>query len=197
LVSHGDTVGTPQRRSLTEREYLEREALAAERHEYVDGVVYAMAGAGERHNRIALNIAVQLRSAARGTPCGVYVSDMKLRVAHASAYYYPDVILSCEPASPETVFKEAPCFIAEVLSPSTAAIDTREKLHAYRGIETLRYYAVVDSDRESISYHLRGDDGGWLAANLDPGERLEVVRGPGRAGLTLAGVYEDTGLTVR
>jgi Uma2 family endonuclease len=189
-------MGTPQRRSLTEREYLEREAQAAERHEYVDGVAYAMAGAGERHNRIALNVAFQLRSAARGTPCGVYVSDMKLRVAHAAAYYYPDVMVSSEPASPETVFKEAPCFIAEVLSPSTATTDTREKLHAYRGIETLRYYVVVDSDRVSIAYHVRGDDGGWLAASLDPGERLEVLCGPVRAELTLAAIYEDTGLAV-
>jgi len=183
-------MGTPHSPWLTEREYLEREALAAERHEYVGGVAYAMAGAGERHSRIALNLFVALRLATRGTSCGVYVSDMKLRVAHASAYYYPDVMLSCEPSSPETIFKEAPCFIAEVLSPSTAAIDTREKLHAYRGIETLRYYVVVDSDRMSVAYHLRGDDGGWLAANLDPGERLEVVCGPVRAELTLAGVYE-------
>jgi Uma2 family endonuclease len=187
-------MGTPQRRSLSEREYLDREAQAAERHEFVDGVTYAMAGAGERHNRIALNVAVQLRSAARGTPCGVYVSDMKLRVARAAAYYYPDVMLSCEPASPDTVFKEAPCFIAEVLSPSTATTDTREKLHAYRGIDALRYYVVVDSDRASVSYHVRGDDGGWLAASLDPGERLEVECGPVRAQLTLASIYEDTDL---
>jgi len=189
-------VGTPQRRSLTERDYLEREAQAAERHEYVDGVAYVMAGAGERHSRIAGNVAFQLRSVARGTRCGVYAVDMKLRVAHAAAYYYPDVMVSCEPASPETVFKEAPCFIAEVLSPSTAATDTREKLHAYRGIEALRYYVVVDSERVSVTYHLRGDDGAWLAASLDPGERLEVLCGPVRAALTLASIYEDTGLAV-
>jgi Uma2 family endonuclease len=110
---------------------------------------------------------------------------MKLSVAHAAAYYYPDVMASCEPASPESAFKEAPCFIAEVLSASTAATDTREKLHAYRGIETLRYYAVVDSDRVSVTYHVRGDDGAWLAASLDPGERLEVLQA-GPAALTWA-----------
>ncbi len=190
-------MGTPQRRTLTEREYLDREAQAAERHEYVDGIAYAMAGAGERQNRIAGNVFVALRLAARGTPCGVYVSDMKLRVAHAAAYYYPDVMMSCEPASPETAVKEAPCFIAEVFSPSTAATDTREKLHAYRGIETLRYYVVVDSDRVSVAYHVRGEDRGWLAASLDLGERLEVVCGPVRASLALASIYEDTGLALQ
>ena len=196
LRKDGEHMGKPQSRLLDEREYLEREMVAAERREFVHGVAYAMAGAGERHNRMALNLAVQLRMAARGTPCGVYVSDMKLRIAGAHAYYYPDVMASCEPAAPDAVFKEAPCFVAEVLSPSTAAIDTREKLHAYRGIEALRYYLVADSERVSVAYYLRGDDGAWLAASLDPGERLEIECGPLRAALTLAAIYEDTGLAV-
>jgi len=189
-------VGAPERRLVDERDYLAREALAAERNEYVGGVAYAMAGAGERHNRIAGNLFVTLRLAARGTPCGVYMSDMKLRVAHAEAYYYPDVILSCEPSAADTVFKETPCLVAEVLSPSTAAIDTREKLHAYRGIESLRYYLIADSERSAVTYYLRSDDGEWLAANLDPGERHQIQCGPVRAALTLATIYEDTGLLV-
>jgi len=189
-------VGAPERRLLDEQEYLARETSAPERHEYVGGIAYAMAGAGERHNRIAGNLYVALRLAARGTSCGVYMSDMKLRVAHASAYYYPDVMLSCEPAAPDTVFKDAPCLIAEVLSPSTAAIDTREKLHAYRGIASLRHYLIVDSDRASVTYYLRGDDGGWLVASLDPGESLQVRCEPVSVDLTLAAIYEDTGLPV-
>lgn len=187
-------MGAPERRLLDEREYLAREAAAAVRHEFVGGVAYAMAGAGERHNRIALNIAFQFRAAARGTPCGVYIADMKLRVAHAAAYYYPDVMLSCEPATPGTLFKEAPCLVAEVLSPSTAAIDTREKLHAYRGIASLRYYVLADSDRAAVNYWVRGSDGGWLEAALDSDEQLQIECGPVRVGLTLADIYEDTGL---
>ena len=187
-------MGKPQSRLLDEGEYLALEAMAGERREFVQGMAYAMAGAGELHNRIALNLAVQLRMAARGTSCGVYVSDMKLRIAGAHAYYYPDVMASCEPAAPDAVFKHAPCFVAEVLSPSTAAIDTREKLHAYRGIESLRYYLVADCERVSVAYYLRGADGAWLAASLDPGEQLEIECGPMRAALTVAAIYEDTGL---
>jgi Uma2 family endonuclease len=187
-------MGHPQRQWLEEREYLAREAAAAERHEYVAGVAYAMAGAGERHNRIALNLAVLLRSAARGTACGVYISDMKLRIAGGSAYYYPDVMLSCEPAAPDALYKDAPYLVAEVLSPSTAAIDTREKLQAYCGIESLRYYLLVESERAAVSYRIRGADGEWLSASLDPGERIEVECGPVRASLGLPGIYEDTGL---
>lgn len=189
-------MGAPERALIDEQQYLAREAREAQRHEYVAGIVYAMAGAGERHNRIALNLAVALRMAARGTPCGVYVADMKLRVAHAASYYYPDVMVSCEPASPDTAVKEHPCLLAEVLSPATAAIDTREKLLAYRGIASLRYYVIVDSERPAVAYYVRGADGQWLAANLEPGERLDVRCEHVNAVLTLAAIYEDTGLAV-
>ena len=187
-------MGHPQKQWLEEREYLAREAAAAERHEYVAGVAYAMAGAGERHNRIAGNLFAALRVAARRTGCGVYISDMKLRVAGARAYYYPDVMLSCEPATPDAVYKDAPCLVAEVLSPSTAATDTREKLQAYCGIESLRYYLLVDSERAAVGYHIRSAGGEWLAATLDPGERLEIECGAVRASLGLGEIYEDTGL---
>lgn len=187
-------MGHPRRQWLEESEYLAREAAAAERHEYVAGIAYAMAGAGEGHNRIALNIATQLRNASRGTRCGVYVSDMKLRIGGGRAHYYPDVMLSCEPATLGTLFKEAPCLIAEVLSPSTMATDTREKLHAYRSIPSLRYYVLADSERVGVTYYLRGSDGDWLAATLDPGERIEIDCGAVRASLGLGEIYEDTGL---
>jgi len=188
-------VGAPERRLLHEREYLAREATALEKHEYVGGVAYAMAGAGERHNRIAGNLFVALRLATRGTPCGVYMADMKLRIGEGTAYYYPDVMVSCEPAGPDTVFKEAPCLVAEVLSPSTAAIDKREKLHTYRAIPSLRYYLVVDADRVSLTYFVRADDGAWLEASLEPEEQLQVRCKEMRVDLTLPAVYEDTGLT--
>ena len=187
-------MGHPQRQWLEEREYLACEAAAAERHEYVAGAAYARAGAGERHNRIAGNLFAALRSAARGTGCGAYISDMKLRVAGGRAYYYPDVMLSCEPATPDAVYKDMPCLVAEVLSPSTAAIDTREKLQAYCGIESLRYYLRVESERAAVNYHIRGADGEWLAAALDPGERFEIACGPVCASFGLGEIYEDTDL---
>jgi Uma2 family endonuclease len=188
-------MGHPQRQWLEESEYLTREAVATDRHEYVAGVAYPMAGAGERHNCIALNIAVQLRAAAHGTGCGVYISDMKLRVASGRAYYYPDVMVSCESAGPEAVYKDAPCLVAEVLSPTTSAIDTREKLQAYSALESLRYYVLVESERAAVRYRVRGAGDEWLEAALDPGERIEIECGPLHASLGLAEIYEDTGLT--
>ena len=187
-------MGRPQRQWLEESEYLTREAAAAERHEYIAGVAYAIAGAGERHNRIAGNLFAVLRAAARGTRCGVYISDMKLRIGGGRVYYYPDVMLSCEPATPDTLFKDAPCLIGEVLSPSTRAIDTREKLQAYSAIPSLRYYVLADSERVGVTYYLRSSDGEWLAASLDAGERIDLDCGEMRSALGLGEIYEDTGL---
>jgi len=184
----------PRRQLLDERQYLASEAVAAQRHEYVDGIAYAMAGADEQHNRIAGNVFVVLRSAARGTPCGVYISDMKLRVNGGRVYYYPDVMLSGEPATPDSLFKEAPCLVAEVLSSSTRAVDTRGKLLTYRGIASLRYYVLVDSERLSVSYYVRSKQGEWLSATLDAGERIDVECGPVTVSLGLSEIYEDTGL---
>lgn len=101
-------------------DYLRGEQAGDICHEYVAGQVFAMAGVGETHNRIAGNLFFHLRAAAHGTPCGVFISDMKVRVAEHDAFYYPDVLLTCDPDDDESLYKTAPCLIAEVLSPSTS-----------------------------------------------------------------------------
>jgi Uma2 family endonuclease len=83
-----------------------------------------------------------------------------------------------------------------VLSPSTTAVDTREKLQAYRAIHSLRYYVMVDSERVAATYSVRGADGQWLEASLDPGEQLDIECGAMRTSLNLTGIYEETSLTV-
>lgn len=189
-------MGVPRKQSLDEAQYLALEVGSKEKHEFIDGMIYAMAGAGERHNRIALNCAVALRMAARGSGCGVYVADMRLRLSQGRVYYYPHVMLSCEPAEPNTMHKEAPCFIAEVLSSSTAAIDSREKLQACRAIGSLRYYLMIDSDRVLVTCHTRAPGGEWLTGYLDKGEVLDISCAGLTARLSLADLYEDTGLVL-
>lgn len=126
---------------ITEQDYLAYELAADCRHEYLDGQIYAMAGANERHNRISLNIAFHLRAAARGGHCGVFVNDMKLRIDQGRAYY-SDVMLVCDSRDNEEYYKQQPCLIAEVLSQSTATTDRREKCPAYQKIQSLRYYLM-------------------------------------------------------
>jgi len=176
---------------LSEQDYLTYELTADVRHEYVDGQLYAMAGAGERHNRITLNIAFQLRAAARGGHCGVFVNDMKLRLAQGKMYYYPDVMLVCNRQDIADSYKEQPCFIAEVLSPSTMAIDRREKLLAYQKIPSLQYYLLVSADSLKVEYFLRDADGEWQTAFLDDEETLIVTCDNYQVGLRLGDIYED------
>ncbi len=181
---------------LSEDDYLRLEEQASIKHELVDGEMYAMAGASERHNRITLNIAYHLRTVTRGKPCRAFMADMKLRVPAGATYYYPDVMLVCDPADDHPIYKRAPCFIAEVLSPATTSVDLREKWQAYRTLPSLRYYLLVDADRLWAKVFFRHEGEGWFEQELSPEDRLEVACGDLRLALTLDDLYEDTGLLI-
>lgn len=179
---------------LSVQDYLRLEAESAVKHEYVAGEIYAMSGASERHNRVAGNAFFHLRTAARGGPCGVYISDMKLRVVGQDAFYYPDVMLCCDPADDHPQYKTSPCVIVEVLSPSTVNIDRREKWLAYRGLRSLRAYLLVEADRRLADYYLRNAEGGWQTGRLEDGEVLNIDCGALALALTLDDLYEDVAL---
>lgn len=179
---------------LSPEDYLANEEQSPVKHEYIDGMVFAMSGASRRHNLISLNLAFHLRAAARGGPCGVFISDMKARVRASNAFYYPDVMLGCDPADEHPLYLERPCLIAEVLSPSTESIDQREKRQAYQQLDSLRYYLLIDAEQVAVEYYLRGEDGEWLSARLDPGEVLNIHCPGYSAALSLEDLYEDTGL---
>ena len=146
------------------QEYLEDEPTGDIRHEYIAGQVYAMAGAGEKHNRISLNIAFHLRAATRGKSCGVFINDMKVRVEHHDSFYYPDVLVTCDPQDTQPFYKKFPCLIVEVLSPSTETIDRREKWVAYRTLPSLHHYLLVSQDNRRLEWHSRDTTGRWLLA---------------------------------
>jgi Uma2 family endonuclease len=95
-------------------EYLEGELHSQVRHEYVEGHVCAMAGASDDHNRIAGNIFSFLHSALRGKPCEPFINDMKVKIQLASAFYYPDVLVACDPTDKEQYYRERPVVIVEV-----------------------------------------------------------------------------------
>lgn len=161
-----------EQRAITVEEYLRLEAESAVRHEYVGGERYALAGSSTRHNLIAGNLLVHLRAAARGRSCRVYMSDVKLRAG--SAFYYPDVMIDCAPGEPPALVIQSPCVVIEVSSPSTALIDRREKLAAYRSLPSLRAYLIVDQDRRHVTRHWRDVDGTWVHASVTEHERIPV-----------------------
>jgi Uma2 family endonuclease len=180
--------------AISHQEYQEGEQLSDIRHEYLAGQVFAMAGAGEKHNRIAGNLFFHLRAAARGKPCGVFISDMKLRVEQNDAYYYPDVMVTCDPEDSELLHKRLPCLIVEVLSPATEAIDRREKLIAYRSLPSLRYYLLVSQEKRQVECYARAADGRWLITVVDNEGVLEFICDDLKASFSLDDIYEDVRL---
>jgi Uma2 family endonuclease len=165
-----------QRILLSEAEYLASEEQNSIRHEYMAGELYAMAGGSQRHNRIALNTASALLSGLRGMPCQAFMSDVKLHVVHDNAYYYPDVMVACNEASPlagEEQIVADPLLVVEVLSPSTETIDRREKLAAYRRVPSVMEYVLISQDKQQVEIYRRQGDIGWLYLSFDAGETIE------------------------
>jgi len=183
-------MGLAQRRLLTEDDYLAYEAQAFERHEFVGGEVHAMAGASVRHNRIAGNLFSRLHSATAGTPCMVLMSDVKLRLDSGNIYYYPDVMLACDPTDNDAYARARPCLIVEVASPGTANIDRREKWAAYQRIQTLREYLIVDQDEIRIELRRRENLRDWSLTTFEAGEVLELASLPGFS-IPVDDIYRD------
>jgi Uma2 family endonuclease len=159
--------------SMTPQEYFAFEENTPLKHEFLDGVVYAMVGASIRHNTISLNIAVALR-AKKPRGCEVFISDVKLKVKHAAGefYYYPDVVVSCSQSDRDPLFREQPALLIEVASPSTVRIDREEKLNAYQQIPSLSEYVIVGQDQPLIEIYRRRNN--WAREVLKPDEDLAL-----------------------
>ncbi|MBW3630434.1 MAG: Uma2 family endonuclease [Gemmatimonadetes bacterium] len=128
---------------MSVEDYLRSEACSPVKREYVRGTVRALAGASERHNRLAGRIYARLLSTAEARGCRFLISDMRLRVSE-DVYYYPDVMVVCA-ADRGSYEKREPWVVIEVLSPSTRAVDEGEKRLAYTGLKSVEAYLLFDS----------------------------------------------------
>lgn len=175
---------------ISAEDYLAGEETSPVKHEYIAGEVFAMAGAGEAHVTVALNLASLLRDHVRGGPCRAYISDMKVRVEQADAFYYPDVFVTCDPADGrEGLFKRNPILVIEVLSESTAGFDRGAKFANYRRLESLREYVLIEPERVSVDVFRRDANGSWVLHPLTEDSELELASIAFRC--PLAAVYED------
>lgn len=176
---------------ISEEDYLKAEESASVRHEYVDGYLFAMTGATDAHNIICGNIFSLFHARLRGGPCRAYINDMKLQIKSAKSYYYPDIMVSCEPFEAHSIFKKEPLIVVEILSPSTAAIDRREKLLAYQKVETLKEYLIVSQDRKRVEIFRRRSEDQWETQIATGEEYIELETFPGEAlTLSLNDIYE-------
>lgn len=162
------------RLAFTYDDYLEWEQRQPERHEYVRGEVFTMAGTTARHNEISGNCYILLRQHLRGAPCRAYMADVKVRVEAADCGFYPDVQVTCaESDRADRLVKRSPVLVVEVLSDSTASYDLGDKFAAYQQLDSLREYVLVDQDRIRVQVYRRRD-GQWWVDSVGPGGRLRL-----------------------
>ena len=154
-----------------------------------------MAGASDAHVTVAGNVYMALRNHLRGSPCSVFISDMKLRVEEDNAFFYPDVFVTCADSDRgQSHSKSAPVLVVEVLSPATSAYDRGAKFAAYRKLPTLREYALIDPERLSLDLFRReGDSKRWVLHPIEAGGHVEWAS----VGLQvpLEALYEDVPMT--
>lgn len=151
---------------ISPEEYLAGEDEAAERHEYLDGYVYAMAGATAEHEYSALSLASALFAHFRGKTCQVFKGDMKLRLRFLwqDVFYYPDIIVTCDPADDHRLYKERPKLLVEVMS-GNQRVDRIEKYSTYIRLPSLEEYVLIDPNPANKQVTIFRREDGW-----EPGE---------------------------
>jgi Uma2 family endonuclease len=170
--------------------YLAWEAEQPEKHEFVRGEVFAMSGARRAHVTVSGNLFAAFKSHLRGGSCRPYIADMKLRVEAADAVFYPDVMVTCDRRdhAADLVLHHA-LLIVEVLSDSTAAYDRGAKFAAYRKLESLREYAVVDIEARRVECFRRNAANHWVLYDYSGAGICEFASIDLK--LPLADVFED------
>ncbi|MFO8027784.1 MAG: Uma2 family endonuclease, partial [Opitutales bacterium] len=145
---------------ITVDEYIEGELHSEVRHEYIGGQVYAMSGGSEAHNVLSGNLYAALREHFRGKPCKVFMADMKLHlsIAEDDIFYYPDLLVTCDPSDDAKYYKTKPTVLVEVLSPSTERLDRREKFLSYQRLPSLEEYVLVDQEQMRVTLFRRTKD---------------------------------------
>lgn len=148
----------------TAESYLDLERQSPTRHEFLDGLVYAMAGESPNHSRICVNLAGEIRAALKGRHCEAFSPNMKVRTGPGDLYAYPDLSVVCGPVHYHDRRRDVllnPVVLFEVLSPSAAAYDEGEKFLRYQTINTLRAYVMVSQTDFNVRLYERQDDGLW------------------------------------
>ncbi|GAB4262634.1 MAG: Uma2 family endonuclease [Methylomicrobium sp.] len=143
---------------LSEEEYLASEPASKVKREYIDGRIYAMAGAGYNHNCVAANVLRKFGNHLEGTPCATFMADIKVKLGRD--YVYPDVLVDCSKMSGSDLFSTSPVIIVEVLSRSTRKTDTTTKLIRYINLPSLQEYVLIEPDIVSVQVLRRSKN--WL-----------------------------------
>lgn len=186
-------MGLTREASVTVSEYLAMEDASLERHEYVDGVVYAMSGGSPRHNLLVGNLHGMLRAGLRGRPCVMLPEGQRIFIPATGLYTYSDALVVCDGPrfhSEDPRSLTNPRVICEVLSPSTEGYDRGEKFQNYQSIESLQEYVLVEQHRRRVEHFQRRANDQWLLTSYD-GEAAVVTLPTVDVTLSVAELYEQ------
>lgn len=169
---------------ISREDYLQGEIISDTKHEYIQGNVYAMTGASLQHNRISINMVNKLLNHLDGKPCEPFMADVKVEANEN--FYYPDVIVDCQPDDKNPYVAGQPTLIIEVLSPSTRKADLSQKFNDYQQIASLEEYVAIEQEVMRVDIFRRCDD--WAGTRYEKGDEVEFIS----IGLTLpiADVYK-------
>jgi len=159
-------MGHPEKKLVSEMDYLEMEIASAEKHEYYQGEIYDMAGATVEHNRIVSNTLIAIGSKMKDQKCVPFTSDLRVHIQANSLYTYPDITVVCGEIEKlsntfDTIIN--PTLIIEVLSARTKDYDRGTKFMLYRDISSLKEYIVIDSTgKVHLEKWYKNEDGLWI-----------------------------------
>jgi Uma2 family endonuclease len=161
---------------FTPEEYFAWEEQQLERHEYIDGEVYAMTGGSLNHSDVAGNLLILLKTHLRSSGCRAFNSDARINIVGSTDYTHPDISVTCDNRDRTTAqYITYPCLIVEVLSPSTASYDRGDKFTMYRRNPVLQDYVLVSADKMSIDLFHKDEQGKWDIFNYQAGDLVELA----------------------
>jgi Uma2 family endonuclease len=160
---------------LTPEEYFAWEEQQQEKHELIDGQVYAMTGGSVNHSRIAIRLTAMFDAHLDASRCIIGNSDLRVNIVDTHNYIYPDASVTCDDRDQTTSqYITYPCLIVEVLSNSTEAYDRGGKFRMYRQNPALIDYLLVSSTRIEMDLYHKNDAGDWLIINYKAGDTIEL-----------------------
>ena len=161
---------------ISPEDYLAWEEQQAFRHEYVNGVIYAMTGGTLPHNSIALSLASLIKRHLRGKGCRVFMNDVKVQVSRKGPYFYPDIVVTCDDRDLKSKdLISHPVLIIEVLSPSTATYDRGKKFRHYMKLNSLQEYVLISADTLGIECYRINENQRWELESYFPEDASEPM----------------------
>ena len=160
---------------LTPEEYFTWEEQQLEKHELIDGQVYAMTGGSVNHSRIAIRFATMVDTHLDASSCITGNSDLRVNIVGTNNYTYPDISVTCDDRDKTTTqYITYPCLIIEVLSKTTEAYDRGGKFRMYQNNPVLKDYLLVSSTAMEIDLYHKNDAGQWMIINYGEGDTIEL-----------------------